>query len=171
MRVAKNTKKIALLAMCVALAMIFSFVESFVPTPMPGIKLGLANIVTLFLIYTLGPAYAIGVSVVRIFLSTLLFGAFPTALFYSFFGFVLSFTVMMISKTFLPFGKVGVSVLGAVFHNLGQVIAACLIMSTASLAVYFIPLLLSGTIAGVVIGVIGGIVIKKSDKIMKNIKK
>ena len=98
----KNTKKIALLAMCTALAMIFSFVESFVPTPLPGIKLGLANIVTLFLIYTLGPGYAIGVSVVRIFLSTLLFGAFPTALFYSFLGFVLSFAVMMITKTLLP---------------------------------------------------------------------
>ena len=104
MRVAKNAKKITVLAMCTALSMIFSFVESFVPMPLPGIKLGLANVVTLFLIYTLGPWYAVGVSVVRIFLSTLLFGAFPTALIYSFSGFVLSFAVMMTAKRLLPFG-------------------------------------------------------------------
>lgn len=171
MRVAKNAKKITVLAMCTALSMIFSFVESFVPMPLPGIKLGLANVVTLFLIYTLGPWYAAGVSVVRIFLSTLLFGAFPTALIYSFSGFILSFIVMMTAKKLLPFGRVGVSVLGAVFHNLGQVIAACFIMGTPSLIVYFIPLLLSGTVAGVVIGIIGGIVINKSDRIINQIKK
>ena len=170
MRVTKNAKKITVLAMCTALAMIFSFVESFVPVPLPGIKLGLANIVTLFLIYTLGPLYAVGVSVVRIFLSTLLFGAFPSALIYSFSGFLLSFGIMMLAKWIMPFGKVGVSVLGAVFHNLGQVIAACFVMGTPSLAVYFIPLLLSGTIAGVVIGIVGGIVIQKSDRILKQIK-
>lgn len=169
-RVTKNVKKLTVLSMCTALAMIFSFVESFVPMPIPGIKLGLANIVTLFLIYSLGASYAIGVSVVRIFLSTLLFGAFPTALIYSFSGFVLSFIVMMVAKTLTPFGKVGVSVLGAVFHNLGQVVAACFVMGTSSLIVYFIPLLLSGTVAGVVIGIVGGIVIKKSDKILKQIK-
>lgn len=171
MRVTKNAKKLTVLSMCTALAMIFSFVESFVPMPLPGIKLGLANIVTLFLIYTLGASYAIGVSVVRIFLSTLLFGAFPTALIYSFSGFVLSFLVMMTVRTLLPFGKVGVSVLGAVFHNLGQVIAACFVMGTSSLIVYFIPLLLSGTVAGVAIGIVGGIVIKKCDRIINQIKK
>ena len=167
----KNTKKLTVLSMCTALAMIFSFVESFVPMPLPGIKLGLANTVTLFLIFTLGASYAAGVSLVRIFLSTLLFGAFPTALIYSFAGFVLSFAVMMLAKTLLPFGKVGVSVLGAVFHNLGQVIAACFVMGTSSLIVYFIPLLLSGTIAGVVIGIVGGIVIKRSAGIISQIKK
>ena len=168
-----STKKLAFLSVSVALAMVLAFVESQIPplSAVPGIKLGLANIVTLFLIYTLGASYAIGVSVVRIFLSTLLFGAFPTALIYSFSGFILSFLVMMAAKTFLPFGKVGVSVLGAVFHNLGQVIAACFVMGTSSLIVYFIPLLLSGTVAGVAIGIVGGIVIKKCDRIINQIKK
>lgn len=167
MRVTKNAKKLTVLSMCCALAMILSFVESFVPTPLPGIKLGLANAVTVFLIYTFGAGYAAAVAVVRIFLSTLLFGAFPTALVFSFFGFALSFCVMLAAKRFLPFGKVGVSVLGGVFHNLGQTVAACLVMQTAELMVYFIPLLLSGTVAGVVIGIISGIVIKKTEKIIK----
>ena len=167
MRVTKNTKKLALLSMCVALAMILSFVESFVPVPLPGIKLGLANSLTIFLIYTLGAGYAIMVAVVRIFLSTLLFGAFPTALIFSFSGFVLSFLVMLLAKKFLPFGKVGVSVLGGVFHNLGQTIAASFIMETPSLMVYFIPLFISGIIAGVAVGIVSGIVISKTEKIVK----
>ncbi|MBR5817891.1 MAG: Gx transporter family protein [Clostridia bacterium] len=163
----KKTKNLTILSMCTALAMILSFVESFVPVPLPGIKLGLANTVTLFLLYTLGPISAAGVAIVRIFLSTLLFGAFPTALIYSLSGFVLSFLVMLLAKWVLPFGKVGVSVLGAVFHNLGQVIAACFVMGTPSLAVYFIPLLVSGTVAGVIVGILSGIVISKSEKIIK----
>ena len=161
-----RARKTTTLAMSVALAMLLSYVESFVPMPLPGIKLGLANTVTLFLLYTLGAPYAIGVSVVRIFLSTLLFGAFPTALIYSFTGAALSLSVMIIAKRVLPFGKVGVSVLGGVFHNLGQTLAACLMMKTAELAVYFIPLLATGTVAGVAVGTISGILIAKlGDKI------
>ena len=133
-----RAKKTTTLARSVSLAMLLSYVESFVPMPLPGIKLGLANAVTLFLLYTYGAPYAIGVAVVRIFLSTLLFGAFPTAIIYSFAGAALSLLVMLFSRWVLPFGKVGVSVLGSVFHNLGQTVAACLIMRTAELAVYII---------------------------------
>ncbi len=167
MRVTKNAKKLTVLSMCCALAMILSYVESFVPTPLPGIKLGLANAVTVFLIYTLGAPSAAAVAAVRIFLSTLLFGAFPTALIFSFSGFVFSFLVMIAAKKFLPFGKVGVSVLGGVFHNLGQTVAACLVMQTSELMVYFIPLLVSGTVAGVAVGLVSGLVIKKTEKTIK----
>ena len=161
-----RAKRVTTLAISVALAMLLSFVESFVPMPLPGIKLGLANTVTLFLLYTYGASYAIGVSVVRIFLSTLLFGAFPTALIYSFAGALLSLLIMILAKKAFPFGIVGVSVLGGVFHNLGQTAAACLIMKTAELAVYFIPLLASGTVAGVAVGTVSGILIEKlGDKI------
>ena len=161
-----SAKELTTLAVSVALAMIFSFVESQIPTFFPGIKLGLANSVTLFLLYTLGVKCAIGVSVVRIFLSTLLFGSFPIGLIYSYSGALLSFVVMLIARWLLPFGIIGVSVLGGVFHNLGQVVAACLIMETAELIVYFIPLFVSGIVAGVVVGILSGIVIARlKDKI------
>ena len=107
------------------------------------------------------------VAAVRIFLSTLLFGAFPTALIFSFSGFILSFLVMLLAKRVFPFGKVGVSVLGGVFHNLGQTVAACFVMQTAELMVYFIPLLISGTVAGVAVGVISGLIINKTEKAIK----
>ena len=71
------------------------------------------------------------------------------------------------AKRFLPFGKVGVSVLGGVFHNLGQTVAAAFIMETPSLMVYFIPLFISGIVAGVVVGIVSGLVIVKSEKIIK----
>lgn len=161
-----SAKGVTTLAVSVALAMIFSFVESQIPTFFPGVKLGLANSVTLFLIYTLGARCAIGVGAVRIFLSTLLFGSFPIGLIYSYSGAVLSFVVMLLAKKLLPCGTVGVSVLGGVFHNLGQTVAACVILETAELAVYFIPLFVSGIIAGVVVGIVSGIVIARlKDKI------
>ena len=161
-----SAKKLTTLAISVSLAMILSFVESFIPVILPGIKLGLANTVTLFLLYTYGAGCAAAVSVVRIFLSTLLFGAFPTALIFSFSGALLSFLVMLTAKKLLPFGIVGVSVLGGVMHNLGQVIAACIVMSTAELALYFIPLLASGTVAGVAVGIAAGILIKKLERVI-----
>ena len=162
-----SAKKLTTISICVSLAMILSFVESFVPVMLPGIKLGLANSVTLFLLYTYGAGYGALVALVRIFLSTLLFGAFPTALIFSFSGFVLSFAVMTLAKRFLPFGIVGVSVLGGVFHNLGQVIAACVVMETAELALYFIPLLASGTVAGVAVGVVSGLLLVRLQKVIK----
>lgn len=157
----KDAKRAAFLSVCLALSMVFSYIESFVPVPLPGVKLGLANALTLFLIYSVGVPSAIGVSLVRIFLSTLLFGAFPIGLVYSLFGWVLSIVAMLVARRLLPFGIVGISVIGAVMHNLGQVIAACLIMKTAELMIYFLPLLLSGTIAGTVIGILSGVLIKK----------
>ena len=162
-----ETKRLTTLAVSVALAMIFSFVESQIPTVLPGVKLGLANSVTIFLLYTLGAGYAVPVALVRIILSTLLFGSFPTGLIFSLSGAVLSFAITLIAKHLTPFGIVGVSVLGGVFHNLGQVIAACIVMETVELAAYFVPLFLSGIIAGVLVGILSAVVIAKLEKIVK----
>lgn len=158
-----STKKLALLSVTLALSMILSYVESFIPTILPGVKLGLANALTLFLIYSVDIYSALAVSLVRIFLSTLLFGSFPIGLVYSFLGFVLSFLSMLIMKKFTPFGIVGVSTIGAIMHNLGQTLAACLIMQTSELIIYFIPLLLSGTIAGTLVGILSATLTKKLD--------
>ena len=161
-------KKLTFLALSVSLAMILSFVESLIPplVAIPGVKIGLANIVTVFLLYTLGWRAAGVVSLIRVLLSVLLFGNVQSMIF-ALSGALLSFIVMIIAKRLLPFGKVGVSVLGAIAHNAGQVIAAVIVMETAALAYYFIPLVISGTIAGVFVGILAAILTIRLEKIIK----
>ena len=161
-------KKMTFLALSVSLAMILSFVESLIPplVAVPGVKIGLANIVTVFLLYTLGWRAAGCVSLIRVLLSALLFGNVQSLIF-ALSGAVLSFIVMVVVKKLLPFGKVGVSVLGAVAHNAGQVVAAVIVMETAALAYYFIPLVISGTVAGVFVGILAAILTIRLEKIIK----
>lgn len=160
-----KTKKLTLLAISVALAMVLSFLESLLPplALVPGVKLGLANIVTLYLLYTLGPISAGAVSLVRVLLSALLFGTVQSLIF-SLAGAVLSFAVMLLAKHLLPFGKVGVSVLGGVAHNAGQIIAAVFVMGTTGIAYYFIPLVITGTLAGVGVGLAAAVIIARLQK-------
>ena len=167
-RVNLKYKKLTFLALSVSLAMILSFVESLIPplVAVPGVKIGLANIVTVFLLYTLGARAAVAVSLIRVLLSALLFGNVQSLIF-AFSGAVVSLAVMMAVKRISPFGKVGVSVLGAVAHNAGQVAAAVIVMETAALAYYFIPLVISGTIAGVFVGIIAAIITARLEKIIK----
>ena len=161
-------KKMTFLALSVSLAMILSFVESLIPplVAVPGVKIGLANIVTVFLLYTLGWRAAGCVSLIRVLLSALLFGNVQSLIF-ALSGAALSFIVMVAVKKLLPFGKVGVSVLGAVAHNAGQVAAAVIVMETAALAYYFIPLVISGTVAGVFVGILAAILTTRLEKIIK----
>ena len=163
-----KTKKLTALALGVALAMILSFVESQLPplTAVPGVKLGLSNIVTVVLLYSFGWREAWAVSLVRVCLSALLFGN-VAAFIYSLSGAVLSFFTMLASKRFLPFGTVGVSVIGGVMHNVGQVIAAIIVMESIGIAYYLIPLLVSGTAAGVLVGIASGIVASRVAKFIK----
>lgn len=153
-----RTKRLAFLAVSVSLAMILSFVESQIPplSAVPGVKIGLANIVTVFLLYRLGWREACGVCAVRVLLSALLFGSF-VSLFYSATGAVLSIAVMILAKRFFPFSPIGVSVIGALFHNLGQIIAAIIMLGNSAIVYYLIPLVISGTLAGIAVGVLGGI--------------
>ena len=155
-------KRTVFLAVSVALAMILSFVESLVPplSTVPGVKIGLSNIVTVFLLYRLGWREAGIVSIVRVLLSALLFGS-AVSLFYSVMGALLSFFVMVFSKRLLPFSEIGVSVLGGVFHNAGQIIAAIILMENTAIAYYMVPLVISGTLAGIAVGVLGGIVTRR----------
>ena len=161
-------KKMTILALSVSLAMILSFVESLIPplVMVPGVKIGLANIVTVFLLYTLGMRSAGAVSLVRVLLSALLFGNVQSLIF-AFSGALLSFVVMIVAKRLLPFGTVGVSVLGAVAHNAGQIIAAVIVMETAAIAYYLIPLVISGTVAGIFVGLIAAVITKRLEKIIK----
>jgi heptaprenyl diphosphate synthase len=132
----------------------------------PGVKMGLSNIATVFALYFLGWPYAICVSLVRVCLSALLFGN-VVGLIYSLSGAALALLVMILLKNFDLFSNVGVSVAGGICHNAGQIIAACIVMKTSAISVYFIPLVISGTVSGVLIGVVSGMLVERLKKIIK----
>ena len=157
-----KTKKIAVLALAIALAMILSFVESQIPAfvAIPGVKVGLANIAVVFVLYKLGWKEAVLISLVRVFMVSVLFGT-AVSLFYSVAGAVLSLTGMVLLRKTGLFSTVAVSVTGGVLHNVGQILMACLLLET-NVIVYYLPfLILSGVIAGVVIGVVAAIMVKR----------
>lgn len=158
----KNTKKLVTMAISVSLALILSFIESQIPAfvAVPGVKLGLANIAVVFALYKLGEGEAAIISAIRVILLAILFGSFTSFLF-SLSGATVSFILMLALKRLTPLGKVGVSVIGGVSHNLAQIGVACLILET-NLLVYYLPfLLISGTVAGIVIGVVSALLVAK----------
>ena len=162
-----KTKKIALFGMLVALAFIFSYIEHLIPLPLPtGVKLGVANIVILVALYFLGVKEAVAISFIRILLSGFAFGISTVP--YSLVGGALSLLIMALMKKSDKFGLPGVSVTGSVFHNIGQTLVAMWLLGANTM--YYFPLLLfSGIIAGILIGIISAIVLKKLQNHIKNI--
>lgn len=162
-----STKKIALCGVLTALAMIFSYIESVIPVPIPvpGIKLGVANIAVITILYVLGVKEAIVINLLRIALTALLFGNVNSFLF-SISGAVLSLTIMIIMKKLDFFSCIGVSVCGGVMHNIGQIIAAVFIMGSEAIVFYLPVLIVSGVFTGIVIGVVSGIVAKHVRKVV-----
>ena len=166
-----NTRYLTSLALTVSFALILSFVESRIPAfvAIPGVKVGLANIAVIFTLYKFGIKEAISVSLVRVLLVSMLFGT-PISMIYSISGAVLSLLVMFILKKLTSASEVVVSVSGGVMHNVGQIGAASVMLGT-NVVTYYLPfLLLSGTIAGIVVGVASALLIKKVDlkRITKN---
>ncbi len=158
-----STKKIALLGLGTAIAMVLAYVEILLPplyTAVPGIKLGLPNIAILFILYRLGWKEAAVVSFVRVAAVSLLFGN-PMTFAYSMVGGVLSLTVMALLKRFDFLSIVGVSVAGSVFHNVGQILTAMLLLGTAELGYYLIVLAITGTVSGIFVGFCGGFLVKR----------
>lgn len=157
-----QTKRLAALALTVTFALVLSYIESRIPAfvAIPGIKVGLANIAVIFALYKLGIREAITISIVRVFLVSLLFGS-PVSLIYSISGAVLSFASMILLKKLTPLSETGISVCGGVMHNVGQITAASILLET-NVVVYYLPfLLVSGTIAGIVVGIISALLIKR----------
>lgn len=153
---------VALYGMFVSVALVFSYIEALIPTPftVPGIKLGLANIVIIWILYSMGVKPAIIVNIFRVLLAGLLFGNMYSILF-SAVGAALSLLVMIFMKKNKYFTIVGVSVAGGVVHNIGQIAVSMFVLENARL-VYYLPfLLISGVVSGVVIGVLGGILYKR----------
>ena len=140
--------------MFLAISLILSYVESILPVtaPIPGIKLGLANLVPLIILYRLDARYAFAANLIRVFLAGLLFSGMFAAL-YSLAGSVTSFFVMYLLKKTNLFSVIGVSTAGGVFHNVGQLCVAILAVSGPQLIHYLPVLIISGMIAGIIVGI------------------
>lgn len=163
-----DTKRLTVLSLLIAVAMILSYIEAQIPlsVAVPGVKIGLSNIATVFALYTLGAPAAVAVSVVRVILSSLLFGNFAMMI-YSLSGAALALVFMILTKRSRVFSVIGVSVTGGVMHNAGQVIAAAVMMENAGIAAYVIPLIISGTLAGVAVGVISALLVSRLEGYLK----
>lgn len=157
-----KTLRLTTLALTISFAMVLSYIESRIPAfvAIPGIKVGLANIAVIFSLYKFGIKEAITVSILRVFLVSMLFGS-PVSLIYSISGALLSLLTMIILKKLTPLSEVTISVTGGVMHNVGQIAAASFMLST-NIVVYYLPfLLVSGTVAGIVVGIVSAILVKK----------
>ena len=163
----QKTKRIAFLGLCTALAMILSYVETVLPPlwpAIPGIKMGLTNIVVLFLLYRFSWKEAALVSSVRLLAVALLFGNGMTFA-YSFAGAFLSLLAMALLKKINWFSMIGVSIAGGILHNLGQIIVAIFFLETIEIGYYMIVLAVTGTIAGAFVGIAGAIFTKQLKKL------
>jgi heptaprenyl diphosphate synthase len=157
-----KTKKVALLGLCVSLAMVLSYLELLIPpiySAVPGIKMGLPNIVIIFTLYRFGLKEAAAVSFVRILAVSLLFGNF-FAFAYSLAGATLSLAVMAILKKTDAFSQVGVSVVGAVCHNLAQTAVAIFLLERIEIGYYMAILTVTGVLAGILVGLAAAYLIK-----------
>lgn len=155
-----KTKRLTTLALLAAVAFVLSWVDSLIPVSgaLPGAKLGLANLAVLMGLFLLGPGPGGLLCLIKILLSTFLFGN-AFSFFYALAGGVLSYLVMWRLKK--RCSLVFTSVMGGVFHNLGQLLVASVILETAGLMAYFPVLLLCGLGAGCAVGVLGGILAKR----------
>lgn len=158
-----KSKSVAFMGLCTALALVLAYVEVLLPPlfpAVPGIKIGLPNIIIVFLLYRRGAVPAAVVSLLRILLVSVLFSN-GMALFYSLAGGILSLLIMMLLRRLRFMSAVGVSVAGGVTHNVGQILMAMLLLDTTQLGYYLVVLTVTGTVAGIVIGLCGALLIRK----------
>ena len=157
-----DTKKIALYGMLIAAALICSYVESMMPPLMavPGMKLGLTNIIVIFALYRLGGRSAMAINILRIVLVSLMFGG-PSVMIYSLAGGMLSTVIMILLRKTGVFSVTAVSAVGGVAHNVGQILVAMLWLKTVGIGWYLMILWFTGMVSGLLIGIAGAILIKR----------
>jgi len=157
-----STKTLTTCALLTALALIFSYVEFLVPLSLgiPGIKIGLANIVIVMALYSLGPVHALVINLIRIALSALLFGNLFSAL-YALCGGLVSLAVMAVLKKTGVFSLTGVSMAGGAAHNVAQLAAAAVIVGSSKVFMYMPVLVLAGMAAGIFNGIVCSLVMRK----------
>lgn len=162
----KRIGRVAQLGIFTAAALILSYVESLLPpiwAAMPGIKIGLPNIIIIIILYKAGFKAAAAVSFIRVSIVALLFGSVMT-LAYSLAGAVLSLCLMALFKKLKLFSPVGVSIIGGVTHNLGQILVAIALFDRLQIGYYMIVLAFTGTVAGVFIGLAGTLLLKRLER-------
>ena len=154
--------RVAYFGVFTALALIFSYVESLIPIQIgiPGVKLGLANLMLVIALYKMSLKETYLLSITRVVLSGFLFGN-MFAILYSLAGGLLSLTVMAVLKKAGGFSVMGVSIAGGVFHNIGQLIIAMIVVETFSVAYYIPVLLIAGVITGLLIGIAANETLKR----------
>ena len=161
-RSGKGAGRIAYCGLLAALALIFSYIEVLIPfnIGVPGVKLGIANLVIIVVLYKLDWKYAMGVNIVRVIVAGLLFtGAFGAL--YSLAGALLSMVVMALLKRTDLFSVTGVSIAGGVTHNLGQILVASFLVSDLRMFIYFPVLIFSGIASGAIIGILSWLILKR----------
>ncbi len=154
--------KIAYIGILSAIAIILGYLEQMIPMPIafPGVKLGISNICVLLSLYLFTPTYAFFIMIIKSIVCTLLFYG-PEGLIFSLSGALLSFTAMTLIKKIKCFSEVGVSVAGAIFHNLGQMLAFYFVLGSFSVFYYMGILGVFGVITGIITGIISKIVINR----------
>lgn len=154
-------KKTVLLGFLLAISMILAYIESILPLAIgiPGVKLGLPNLVVVLLLYSYGKGEALSVNLLRILLTGFLFGNLYSII-YALAGALFSFCVMVIVRRTGMFSIVGVSISGGVSHNIGQILVAMFVVETFAPAFYLPFLLIAGAVTGFLIGIVSSRVIK-----------
>ncbi len=163
-------KTAALYGILAALALVLSWIEAQIPAffAIPGMKIGLTNIVVIAALYCMSTKSALIINVVRILLVSFLFGN-GVSLLYSLAGGVLSTVVMILLKKTGKLRVITVSIVGGITHNIGQIIVAMLLLGTTDLAWYLLILWFTGIGAGAVVGIIGGELCKRAEHIIRHV--
>ncbi len=167
----KNKKtmsnRVALYGLLIALAFVLSYIETLFPVYLgaPGVKLGLANLVTVIALYGLGIREAFAINLVRVILTGFTFGNMSSILF-GLAGAVLSLLLMALCKQFQLLDMTGISILGGVAHNIGQFLVAAFVTKTFGVFSYLPVLLIAGTVAGALIGLLGGLILKRISRVL-----
>ena len=159
--------RVAYFGVFTALALIFSYIETLVPISfgIPGVKLGLANLIIVIALYKIPLREVYVLSIVRVLLSGVLFGNY-FSIAYSLAGGLLSLTVMALLKKAGGFRVIGISIAGGVCHNIGQLVVAMIVVETFAMSYYMPVLLVAGLITGFLIGVVADQVLKRISDIM-----
>ncbi|MBQ7740050.1 MAG: Gx transporter family protein [Eubacterium sp.] len=160
-----KSKRVALFGLMVALAFMLSYLESLLPFNfgVPGVKLGLANLVVVVALYTMKKSEAFAIAIIRILLASVTFGN-PLSLLYSLAGGLLSFCIMALTKD-KKLSVVGVSMLGGISHNIAQITVAAIVTGTSRIAYYLPVLLVAGTVTGFLLGYLSKIIIDRVKKV------
>lgn len=165
-------QKYTRISLLLALSVVLNIVESFFPFfsgNIPGLKLGLANAIVLLVIYVYGFKEAITIAILRVFLVGILrTGLFNISFFFSLSGSILSALMMYVAYKYVKFSIIGVSVVGAISHSIGQILVAMVMLNNVNI-VYYLPLMLiSSLITGIIIGIISKGLVKIFKKRLQN---